>query len=89
MDNYHYWRIKFKNFVRYIFRAILFCCGFYKVNIIQIGDIEKEKDAPIYVFAPHTSLFDILAGVALGAPSSVAKADIVNIPLFGSKHFYL
>lgn len=48
------------------------------------GDPEKEKDAPIYVFAPHTSLFDILAGVAFDAPSSVAKADIIDIPLFGS-----
>ena len=61
----------------------MFISGFYKVTLIQKGDIEKEKDAPIYIFAPHTSLFDILGGLTFNAPSSVAKADIVDIPLFG------
>ncbi|OTF76027.1 lysophosphatidylcholine acyltransferase 1-like protein [Euroglyphus maynei] len=83
-DLYHEWRIRFKNIIRHLFRAILFVVGFYRVTIIQKGDINKEKDAPIYIMAPHTSLFDILAGVALQSPSSVAKADIVNIPLFGN-----
>nr|XP_027196250.1 lysophosphatidylcholine acyltransferase 1-like isoform X2 [Dermatophagoides pteronyssinus] len=85
-DLYHEWRIKFKNIVSYLFRSILFVAGFYRVTIIQKGDdnIENEKQAPIYIMAPHTSLFDILAGVALQTPSSVAKADIVDIPLFGN-----
>lgn len=65
-------------------RTIFYICGFYKLSVVQKGDIEKEKDAPIYIFAPHTSLFDVLAGIAFNAPSSVAKADIVDIPLFGS-----
>lgn len=51
------------------------------------GDPSKEKDAPIIVFAPHTSLFDVLAGMLFDAPSSVAKADIVEIPFFGSTGF--
>lgn len=63
----------------------MFICGFYKITIVQKGDPKKEDDAPIYVFAPHTSLFDVLAGIAFDAPSSVAKADILDIPLFGSK----
>jgi len=56
------------------------------LSLCSTGDIEKEADAPIYIFAPHTSLFDILAGVTFNAPSSVAKADIIDIPLFGSKY---
>ncbi|XP_017493384.1 PREDICTED: lysophosphatidylcholine acyltransferase 1-like, partial [Rhagoletis zephyria] len=67
-----------------LLRTIFYVCGFYKLTIVQKGDIEKEKDAPIYIFAPHTSLFDVLAGVAFNAPSSVAKADIIDIPLFGN-----
>lgn len=83
-DEWQKWRITFKNIIIHLFRAILFVSGFYKITIVQKGDLSKEKDAPIYIFAPHTSLFDILAGVAFGAPSSVAKADIIDIPLFGN-----
>lgn len=68
-------------------RTIFYICGFYKLTIVQKGDLKQEKDAPIYIFAPHTSLFDVLAGVAFNAPSSVAKADIVDIPFFGSMSF--
>ena len=64
--------------------TIFFVCGFYKTTIIQKGDPAQEDDAPIYVFAPHTSLFDVAAGLAFNAPSSVAKADIVDIPFFGN-----
>ncbi|KAJ6223309.1 hypothetical protein RDWZM_001854 [Blomia tropicalis] len=83
-ETYHRWRVMFKTHLVFLLRTIFFICGFYKVNVIQKGDIEKERDAPIYVYAPHTSLFDILAGLAFNAPASVAKADIIDIPLFGN-----
>ncbi|KPM08325.1 lysophosphatidylcholine acyltransferase 1-like protein, partial [Sarcoptes scabiei] len=83
-ERYHRWRIIFKKINGIVFRTILFVCGFYRVTIRHKGDPNEEEKSPIYVMAPHTSFFDILAGVVCDIPSSVAKADILDIPLFGS-----
>ena len=48
------------------------------------GDQASSKDAPILVVAPHSTFFDSLPVVLMGAPSVVAKAETTSIPFWGA-----
>ena len=52
------------------------------------GVCAKKKDAPILCIAPHSSFFDSILAMVLGAPAVVAKAETASIPFFGSR-FYI
>lgn len=65
-------------------RALFLAGGFHWVTVK--GKQATAKEAPVLALAPHSSYFDALPVVYLGAPSIVAKGDTEQIPFFGSMH---
>jgi len=65
-----------------ILRFMFFVCGFHRVKII--GKQAGPNQARILAVAPHSTFFDALAVVVMGAPSVVAKAETNSIPFWGS-----
>ena len=65
-----------------ILRFMFFVCGFHRVKII--GKQADSNQARILAVAPHSTFFDALAVVVMGAPSVVAKAETNSIPFWGS-----
>ena len=65
-----------------ILRFMFFACGFFHVKIK--GKQAGPDEARILAVAPHSSFFDALAVVIMGAPSVVAKAETSAIPFWGS-----
>ncbi len=61
---------------------MFFVCGFHRVKVI--GKQADSRDARILCVAPHSSFFDSLAVIMMGAPSVVAKAETTTIPFWGS-----
>ena len=61
---------------------MFFVCGFHKLDII--GKQADPRDAKILAVAPHSTFFDALAVIVMGAPSVVAKAETSSIPFWGS-----
>ena len=61
---------------------MFFVCGFVRLRII--GEQADPKDAKVLAVAPHSTFFDALAVVVMGAPSVVAKAETSSIPFWGS-----
>lgn len=61
---------------------MFFVCGFFHVKII--GKQASPDEARILAVAPHSSFFDALAVIIMGAPSVVAKAETSAIPFWGS-----
>jgi len=75
------WRKFTRDCICYILRFMYICCGF----IVRIeGEQASSKDAPILVVAPHSTFFDSLPVVLMGAPSVVAKAETTSIPFWGA-----
>ena len=75
------WRLLIRNMICVILRIMYICLGF----IVRIkGEQASSKDAPILVVAPHSSFFDSLPVVLMGAPSVVAKAETTSIPFWGA-----
>ena len=58
-----------------------FLAGFYRVSIK--GRRATGREAPVLILAPHQSFFDALPFCLLGAPSIVAKRQVINAPLVG------
>ena len=70
-------------FGKIVTRIFLFGFGF---NWIRTrGQPAPTKDAPILVVSPHSTLFDMFIISLYKVPTYVARADIRNIPLFGSE----
>ena len=64
-------------------RIILYGFGF---NWIQTrGQPAPTKEAPVLVVSPHSSILDVVIISLYEVPTCVARADIRNIPIFGSK----
>lgn len=49
------------------------------------GELAKQKEAPVLVVGPHSSLLDGVVVLLLGGLTPVAKADSEHVPIFGSK----
>lgn len=71
----------------WMMRALFVCGGFHSLKVK--GHKAPSKDAPVLALAPHSSFFDALPVVYLGAPSIVAKAETGRIPFFGSRSLFL
>ena len=64
-------------------RFFLFGFGF---NWIRTrGAPAPTKEAPIIVVSPHSSMLDMFIISLYKVPTYLARADIRDIPLFGSK----
>lgn len=64
-------------------RLMLVASGFHYVPVK--GKQLTRKEAPIFILAPHSSFFDALPAVVLGAPSIVSGIENRSIPLIGSR----
>ncbi|KAM7536268.1 hypothetical protein Aperf_G00000085382 [Anoplocephala perfoliata] len=62
----------------FCFRAVFFFFGFFWVT--QHGRPASCAEAPILVFAPHSSFFDMLAPLSLGLLSSIVTVDANSPP---------
>lgn len=76
------WRLYSRKIICGILRVMFFVCGFHRVKVI--GKQADSRDARILCVAPHSSFFDSLAVIMMGAPSVVAKAETTTIPFWGS-----
>ncbi len=65
-------------------RAYFFCFGFQWVN--EKGKRAETEDAPVFVVAPHSTFFDVLAAFMCGLPSGVSRIENGRAPLFGSMY---
>jgi len=77
-----HWRLFLRKVICCILRFMFFVCGFHKLDII--GKQADPRDAKILAVAPHSTFFDALAVIVMGAPSVVAKAETSSIPFWGS-----
>lgn len=59
-----------------------FLCGMFGIRVVTIG--EPAKAEGLLMVANHTSYFDILVLSTAAQVSFVARADVVNWPLFGT-----
>ncbi|GAB6018453.1 Lysophosphatidylcholine acyltransferase 2 [Chamberlinius hualienensis] len=75
------WRKDLKVVICMLLRAMFFVAGFHWVNIK--GKRVPVEEAPVLVLAPHSSLFDTLPVIMMGAPSLVIKVGAENSPFFG------
>lgn len=71
-----------RNAVVLVMRTLFVCGGFHWVTVK--GKQASSKEAPILAVAPHSSYFDALSVVYLGAPTIVAKGETGYLPFFGS-----
>lgn len=75
------WRLLVRKLICFIIRFMYICVGF----IVRVkGEQARAGEAPILVVAPHSTFFDSLAVVLMGAPSVVAKAETTSIPFWGA-----
>lgn len=65
-----------------LMRGLFAAGGFHRVHVK--GRQAAAKEAPVLALAPHSSYFDALPVVCLGAPSVVAKGETGYLPFFGS-----
>ncbi|KAK4309180.1 hypothetical protein Pmani_019176 [Petrolisthes manimaculis] len=67
------WRRSVKDMVRCWVRGMFTAGAFHLVHVK--GHPALRVDAPILAVAPHSSFFDVLLIVVMGAPSIVAKGE--------------
>ncbi|XP_050712719.1 lysophosphatidylcholine acyltransferase 1-like isoform X3 [Eriocheir sinensis] len=72
--------IVMKELVRLGVRGVFTAGGFHLVQVK--GQQAPPKEAPILAVAPHSSYFDALPVVVMGAPSVVAKGEVASVPFF-------
>ncbi|XP_052132605.1 lysophosphatidylcholine acyltransferase-like [Frankliniella occidentalis] len=77
------WRKDTKNVLCFLMRGLFAAGGFHRVHIK--GRQAAPKDAPVLALAPHSSYFDALPVICLGAPSVVAKGETGHLPFFGRR----
>ncbi|KPJ10144.1 1-acylglycerophosphocholine O-acyltransferase 1 [Papilio machaon] len=80
------WRSKLRFYILSLMRLVVVAAGFHRVRVVG-RDLaaDSSRDAPVIVIAPHSSFFDAIAIVCLGAPSVVAKADTARLPFIGRR----
>ncbi|XP_063827939.1 lysophosphatidylcholine acyltransferase [Ostrinia nubilalis] len=78
------WRSKLRFSILSLMRLVVVAAGFHRVRMRGKQHIPSDpREAPVVVMAPHSSFFDAIAIVCLGAPSVVAKADTARLPFIG------
>ncbi|XP_045766867.1 lysophosphatidylcholine acyltransferase isoform X1 [Maniola jurtina] len=78
------WRSKLRFSILSLIRLVVVAAGFHRVRILGREHVpSNRREAPVIVIAPHSSYFDAIAIVCLGAPSVVAKADTARLPFIG------
>ncbi|XP_068618621.1 lysophosphatidylcholine acyltransferase [Battus philenor] len=78
------WRSKLRFYILSLMRLVVVAAGFHRVRVVgREHTPDSPRDAPVLVMAPHSSFFDAIAIVCLGAPSVVAKADTARLPFIG------
>ncbi|XP_013172670.1 PREDICTED: 1-acylglycerophosphocholine O-acyltransferase 1 isoform X1 [Papilio xuthus] len=78
------WRSKLRFYILSLMRLVVVAAGFHRVRVVgRDRAADSPRDAPVIVIAPHSSFFDAIAIVCLGAPSVVAKADTARLPFIG------
>ncbi|XP_061714690.1 lysophosphatidylcholine acyltransferase isoform X1 [Cydia pomonella] len=78
------WRSKLRFSILSLMRLVVVVAGFHRVKILGAKYAPSDhREAPVVVMAPHSSFFDAIAIVCLGAPSVVAKADTARLPFIG------
>ncbi|XP_063363150.1 lysophosphatidylcholine acyltransferase isoform X1 [Cydia amplana] len=78
------WRSKLRFSILSLMRLVVVIAGFHRVKILGAKHAPSDhREAPVVVMAPHSSFFDAIAIVCLGAPSVVAKADTARLPFIG------
>ncbi|XP_052758938.1 lysophosphatidylcholine acyltransferase isoform X1 [Galleria mellonella] len=78
------WRSKLRFSILSLMRLVVVAAGFHRVRVLGKRHLPaNSRDAPVVVMAPHSSFFDAIAIVCLGAPSVVAKADTARLPFIG------
>ncbi|KAG7295878.1 hypothetical protein JYU34_020962 [Plutella xylostella] len=78
------WRSKLRHSILWCVRLVVLASGFHRVKIKgRENMVGSSREAPVLVIAPHSSFFDAVAIVCLGAPSVVARADTAKIPFIG------
>ncbi|XP_046993402.1 lysophosphatidylcholine acyltransferase isoform X1 [Schistocerca americana] len=75
------WRRNARAVICCVMRGLFLCGGFHWVTVK--GKQATAKEAPVLALAPHSSYFDALPVVYLGAPSIVAKGETGHLPFFG------
>ncbi|CAH0730042.1 unnamed protein product, partial [Brenthis ino] len=82
------WRSKLRFSILSLMRLVVVAAGFHRVKVLGRQHLPSSpRDAPVVVIAPHSSFFDAIAIVCLGAPSVVAKADTARLPFIGRMFF--
>ncbi|CAG4946516.1 unnamed protein product [Parnassius apollo] len=78
------WRSKLRFSILSLMRLVVVAAGFHRVRVLGKDRAPASaREAPVLVMAPHSSFFDAIAIVCLGAPSVVAKADTARLPFIG------
>ncbi|XP_059058059.1 lysophosphatidylcholine acyltransferase isoform X1 [Achroia grisella] len=78
------WRSKLRFSILSLMRLVVVAAGFHRIKVLGKHHLPaNSRDAPVVVMAPHSSFFDAIAIVCLGAPSVVAKADTARLPFIG------
>ncbi|XP_045486794.1 lysophosphatidylcholine acyltransferase isoform X1 [Pieris rapae] len=77
------WRSKLRFYILSLMRLVVVAAGFHRVKVLGLEHMARGREAPVVVMAPHSSFFDAIAIVVLGAPSVVAKADTAKLPFIG------
>lgn len=75
------WRRDLLALTAKMMRILFVFGGFHWISVK--GRRASVKEAPILAVAPHSTYFDALPLVYMGAPSIVAKTDAEEIPFFG------
>lgn len=78
------WRSKLRFSILSLMRLVVVAAGFHRVRVLGRQHVpSNSREAPVVVMAPHSTFFDAIAIVCLGAPSVVAKADTARLPFIG------
>lgn len=76
------WRLFLRKVICGLLRVMFFICGFHRIKIV--GKQASPEKARILAVAPHSTFFDALPVIMMGAPSVVAKAETSSVPFWGS-----
>ncbi|CAG0921595.1 unnamed protein product [Notodromas monacha] len=76
------WRKRVRETACFSMRLLFLFGGFHWVSVK--GKQANSKEAPIVVVAPHSSFFDALPVIMMGAPGLVAKGDIEKTSLLSA-----
>uniref|UniRef100_A0A1B6DYU8 Phospholipid/glycerol acyltransferase domain-containing protein n=1 Tax=Clastoptera arizonana TaxID=38151 RepID=A0A1B6DYU8_9HEMI len=75
------WRRVGRSAATKLIRSMMFVIGFHWLHVK--GKLATKDEAPVIVTSPHSTFFDILPVVYMGAPSPVTRVENLSIPLFG------